>query len=60
MLYTFFDKKDVPRDPMHKAGWDYDAAKNQVTVYGAYCEQLKMGAVKVVDIVFGCDVPPPG
>ena len=60
MLYTFFDKKDVPRDPTHMAGWDYDPAKNQVTVYGSYCAQLKTGAVKVVDIVFGCDVPPPG
>ena len=61
MLYTFFDKKDVPRDPTHAAGWDYDAAKNQVTVYGSYCDALKAGTVKVVDIVFGCDMaPPPG
>jgi len=58
-IYVFFDKMDVPRDPLHMNGWDYDPVKNQVTFYGMACAELKAGMVKVLDIVFGCDVPPP-
>jgi hypothetical protein len=58
-IYVFFDKVSVPRDPTHMGNWDYDATTNRVTFYGAACTQLKSGTVKVLDIVFGCDVPPP-
>ncbi len=59
-IYVFFDNtQSVPRDVMHMSGWDYDAAQNQVTFYGADCEKLKSGEVKDVDIVFGCDEPTP-
>ncbi len=59
MLYVFFDKQTkVPRDAAHATGWDYDASKQQVTVYGTYCDSLKAGKINVVDIVFGCDMAP--
>ncbi len=58
----FFDNDPagVMRDPTHAGGWDYAAAKNQVTFYGAACDALKGGKVTDLDIVFGCDQPTPG
>ncbi len=59
-IYVFFDNANkVPRDPAHTSGWDYDAATNQVTFYGQYCDDLKNNVVKDVDIVFSCDAPTP-
>jgi hypothetical protein len=61
-IFVFFDNDPagVMRDPTHAGGWDYDAAKNQVTFYGAACDALKGGQVTDLDIVFGCDQPTPG
>lgn len=59
-IYVFFNNVDsVMRDATHMTGWDYDAANNQVTFYGATCDKLKTGEVTDVDIVFGCDEPTP-
>ena len=58
-IYVFANNTTVPRDPAHMSGWDYDAATNQVTFYGATCDDLKAGAVTDVDIVLGCDQPTP-
>lgn len=59
-IYVFFNNVDkVTQDPTHAMGWDYDAASNQVTFYGATCDKLKAGEVTDVDIVFGCDEPTP-
>lgn len=59
-IFVFFDNKDkVPRDTKQESGWDYDAAQQQVTFYGEYCDKLKSGEVTDVDIVFGCDEPTP-
>jgi hypothetical protein len=58
-IYAFFDKMtDVPRDPTHADGWDYDPKTNTVTFYGADCTAIESGTVKQVDVVFGCDVLP--
>jgi hypothetical protein len=59
-IYVFFDNTaEVPRDPNHEDGWDYDPATNQVTFYGDACDTLKAGEVDDVDIVFGCKAPTP-
>jgi hypothetical protein len=60
-IFVFFDNNTtpVPQDPTHMNGWDYDAATNQVTFYGAACDSLKTGAILDVDIVFGCSQPTP-
>ncbi len=58
-LYVFFDKVSLPRDPTHQSGWDYDPATNQLTFYGADCDKLKANQVGKVDVVFGCNQPPP-
>ena len=60
-IYVFFDDEPagVPRDPSHASGWDYDDANNQVTFYGAECDQLQAGEVTDVDVVFGCGLPTP-
>lgn len=59
-IFVFFDNVEkVMRDASHMSGWDYDAATNQVTFYGATCDKLKAGEVTDVDIVFGCDEPTP-
>jgi hypothetical protein len=57
--YVWFDKtQQVPRDPAHAAGWDFDAATNQLTLYGASCDTVVTGAATSVDVVFGCPQPP--
>lgn len=59
-IFVFFDNVEkVAQDPTHAMGWDYDAAGNQVTFYGATCDKLKAGEVSDVDIIFGCDEPTP-
>jgi hypothetical protein len=54
-LYVF-DNGDaaVPRDPTHADGWDYSAATNTVTFYGAICDGLKAGTVSDVQVIYGC------
>lgn len=61
-IYVFFDKDPagVPRDSTHAGGWDYDGTNNQVTFYGAACDQLKTGKVTDLDIVLDCNQLPPG
>jgi hypothetical protein len=61
-LYVFLnnDPKSIPRDATHADGWDYDAATNSVTFYGAACDLLKSGKVSDVDLVYGCSEPTPG
>jgi hypothetical protein len=60
-IYVFFDQKDsVPRDATHASGWDYDPAQNEITFYGATCDELKKGAVTDVQVVYGCNQPIPG
>jgi len=57
-LFVFFDKtRQVLRDTSHSAGWDYDAATNRVTFYGADCDALKNNQVMKLDIVYGCPTP---
>jgi hypothetical protein len=60
-IFVFFDKnpKGVSRDASHMNGWDYDPATNQITFYGMDCTSLKGGVIKTVDIVVGCNMPPP-
>jgi hypothetical protein len=54
-IFAFFDnKRPVMRDPGKTNGWEYDAATNTVTFYGAACDELKTAKVTDVDIVFGC------
>jgi Cys-rich repeat protein len=58
-VYVFFDKLGVPRDAAHLGGWDYDPASNQLTFYGSECKKLEASQVSKVDVVFGCNAPPP-
>lgn len=59
-VFVFFDNVKVARDPTHTAGWEYDAATNQITFYGVDCGKLKAHEIADVDVVFGCDTPVPG
>jgi len=58
-VYVFVqnDPAGVPRDPAHQDGWDYDAATNQIELYGPTCDAIKNGEVDDIDVVFGCDAP---
>lgn len=58
-LHVFFDKQAIARDPTHKEGWDYDAAKELLSFYGKACSELEGGKVSGVDVVYGCKQPPP-
>jgi hypothetical protein len=57
-LFVFADKVQLPRDPNKTMGWEYDPQTNSVTIYGKSCDDLKVGVIKVVDIVYGCPKPP--
>jgi hypothetical protein len=57
--FVWFDHTQlVPRDPSHAAGWDYDPASLQLTLYGSYCDQLESGGASKIDVIFGCPQPP--
>lgn len=58
-IFVFLNDTKVVKDPTHMNGWDYDAATNQVIFYGQACDDLKNGVVDDIDIVLGCDAPPP-
>jgi hypothetical protein len=61
LLYLFTDAGDeIPRDPNHGDGWDYDPATSIVRLYGAACDALRAGSVTAIDVVYGCEAPPPG
>lgn len=61
LVYVFMgkDEKPLPRDPTHANAWDYEAATQTVTLYGASCDALKRGTVADVNVVFGCPGAPP-
>jgi len=56
-IAVFFDDVPVPRDPGHLNGWDYDPLTNQITIYGAACDQLQSGSVSAVKVDYGCGGP---
>ena len=56
-LWVFFDDIEVPRDPNHVNGWDYDSTNNMIHFYGSYCDQLRQGTVESVEIKAGCAPP---
>lgn len=50
----------APRDPSHVNGWDYTSPESRgIELYGSWCEQVKAGTSKSLDIVFGCPNEPP-
>ncbi len=44
----------VPRDPSHGTGWDYDAASNTITFYGDTCNGIQSGNGASVGVDYGC------
>jgi hypothetical protein len=48
------DGAQVPQDPDHENGWDYDPATNTVSFYGQACEAIRQGEVAEVHIGLGC------
>jgi hypothetical protein len=47
----------IMRDPNRMQGWDYGPGKKSIQLFGAACEQLKMGSGDKVSITFGCFIP---
>ncbi len=47
----------IPRDTSRRSGWDYDAATNTITFYGAECAAVESGSVGSIDVDFGCPGP---
>jgi hypothetical protein len=48
------DGQALPRDPTRGAGWDLDASRRLVTLYGATCDQLTRRASAAVTATYGC------
>ena len=54
-MFVFFGKTtEVPRDPTHTNGWDYDPKTQTITFYGTACDDIKAGKVTELHVVFGC------
>jgi hypothetical protein len=58
-LLVFLDSQPVQQDKTHKDGWDYDPTTRQVTLYGKACQDLQQGTAQRIDILLGCQAPPP-
>ena len=60
LLFVYLDHQDgsdpirIERDPTHTSNWDFDTVANQLTIYGAECDQVKAGTVAPV-VILGCD-----
>jgi hypothetical protein len=54
--WVFLDHTLVGHDPGHSNGWDYDPATQDLTLYGAACDELHMNPSAPLDVVFGCPV----
>lgn len=48
------DGKRIPRDPTNMNGWNYGPENRSIAFHGPICEQLKSGAAKNVQFIFGC------
>lgn len=48
------DGRRIPRDTSKMEGWDYTPDMMSIEVFGAACQQLKMGKATDVQIIFGC------
>lgn len=57
-LYVYFDGVAVGRDQARRNGWDHEPGTNQLTFYGAACNQLQSGGVGQLQIVYGCPLAP--
>lgn len=55
-VFVFLNGKKIGLDPSQTAGWDYDADKNQVRLFGDACEALQSAEPDALEIVFSCDV----
>ncbi len=53
---VFFDQAEVPWDPTHTNGWDYDppGTFTRVRVYGSYCSKVETFTVSTIDVRYGC------
>ena len=57
-LYVFFDDANqIPRDPAHVEGWDFDPATSTLRFYGQACAALQSDQVVDIDVVYGCPDP---
>ncbi|HLU65288.1 MAG TPA: vWA domain-containing protein [Kofleriaceae bacterium] len=52
-ISAFQDSDQVPRDPSHQNGWDYDETNNTVTFYGPACDAIRGGEVALVSFDWG-------
>jgi hypothetical protein len=48
------DGMRVPVDPAKANGWAYGATNGSLQLYGAWCDRLKGGAAKNVQVIYGC------
>lgn len=48
------DRTPLPRDLLHKQGWDYVNNGAAIQIYGGACDDLKRGAASSAGIFYGC------
>jgi len=52
-----FDGQPVARSTQQTDGWDYTDGAAEITFFGAACDKLQSGAVKQVQLRYGCKGP---
>jgi hypothetical protein len=50
---VFLDANEVPWDPKHQNGWDYDGP-TRIELFGAACMSLQSLSVKAIRVLQGC------
>jgi hypothetical protein len=56
-VYVFQNSQPVPNDPVN--GFTYDDAAATVTLNGTSCQALKDNPKNLVQVQYGCAIPPP-
>ena len=56
-LHVFFDDAPTPVPRSDANGWSFDPESRKFTLHGPACEQVRTGAVKDIDVVYGCPKP---
>lgn len=53
-IYVYVNGQLVPRDANRSNGWEYTAARQRITLYGATCDAVSTDPSARVSIVYGC------
>jgi hypothetical protein len=55
LVTVYFDGMQVPFNPTHMNGWDWEnATMKKIVLYGTYCQSVLNRQVMNLEVLFGC------